>query len=620
MTSTSLLDAALSHHNTESAVLAVNKDKKPYHKGWDRWLTERQTEEEVNAEFANGVFGLGLLMWPGSPYAALDFDGKHAEEAWQSTSIELPTTARNFTRSGGTHLIFRMPKDVTELKRKIRLARVDCDCQKDGKPKPCGVDLLVNGYACFPPTPGYSEDPDHPLEDAVPLPWEIINLAKLQEKSKTTTGNADGKIPQGERNSTLTSLAGTMRGRGMSVEAIRSALHEENKIRCDPPLDDREIESIVKGASGWAQGEPKEKPNRTPITVKVSDVQREEVSWLWTNRIPRGKLTIIDGDPGVGKSFLSLAIATAVTCGCGLPGELEQRDPQNVLIMSAEDGLADTIRPRLEDMGADISRAIAFRGLIDEKERERPLTLSDLDVIEKAIHEHKPALIIIDPIIAFTASKDTHKANEVRGLLAPLAALAEKHCVAILAIRHLNKGTAKAAYRGQGSIDFLAACRSAFLAGEDPENPAVKVLIHAKANLGPKMPSLTYSIDEGRFLWGEESTHTAEQLLAQPPEGEEQTVMVEARGFLHDLLSNAPVASGDVFKQGKAEGISMTTLKRAKRVLGVKAQKLGFKNGWEWELPPKGTKNPEGAHHNNVDPFGPNEPLRQKRTPWGEVS
>ena len=139
---------------------------------------------------------------------------------------------------------------------------------------------------------------------------------------------------------------------------------------------------------------------------------------------------------------------------------------------------------------------------MDEEGQERPLNLADLDVIEKAILEHHAALVIVDPIIAYVAGKDTHKANEVRGLLAPLAALAEKFKIAILAIRHLNKGTGKAAYRGQGSVDFLAACRSAFLAGEDPDNPSQKVFCHIKANLGPKTASLTYTINEGRFSVG----------------------------------------------------------------------------------------------------------------------
>ncbi len=147
--------------------------------------------------------------------------------------------------------------------------------------------------------------------------------------------------------------------------------------------------------------------------------------------------------------------------------------------------------------------------------------------------------------------RDTHKANEVRGLLAPLAALAEKYKIAVLAIRHLNKAATKAAYRGQGSVDFLAACRSVFLAGEDPENPGQKVLCHIKANLGPKTASLTYTINEGRFLWGEETSITAEQILAVPIEGEERSKLEEAKRLLEDVLSNGPVASSRTGERSK---------------------------------------------------------------------
>ena len=260
----SLLGAALYHHGQGCAVLAVSEKKVPYHKGWDRWFSEPQTEQEVREEFANGAYGLGLLMWPGSQYTVLDFDGGHAEATWQATGIELPETAKNYTRSGWFHLIFRMPAEgVPGLKRKIRLVRADCDCKDtDDKPKPCGVDLLVNGFACFPPTPGYREDLDHSLEDAVPLPLDVIEFAQKHQESRPrgATGAVSGRVHHGERHSTLVSLAGTMRNRGMSIEAIRAALKADNENRFDPPVGDAEIEDILKSAGGWEQGAAKPKP------------------------------------------------------------------------------------------------------------------------------------------------------------------------------------------------------------------------------------------------------------------------------------------------------------------------------------------------------------------------
>jgi putative DNA primase/helicase len=253
-----LIDGALSLHAKGCAVIAVRENKAPYREGWTRWLKEKQTEQEVRREFANGAYGLGVLMWPGSPYVALDFDGVHAEEAWKSSGFEFIETARNVTRSGGVHLILRVPPDFTEdLKRQIRLVRVNCDCRKNGKPAPCGVDLLLNGFACFPPTPSYHEDADHPLESAVEIPSAIIEFAlKLQRAGRSgpkTTGDSQGRVTQGERHSTLVSLAGSMFARGMSPEAIRAALKADNETRFDPPLGERDIENVMKSVGKWSQ-------------------------------------------------------------------------------------------------------------------------------------------------------------------------------------------------------------------------------------------------------------------------------------------------------------------------------------------------------------------------------
>jgi len=359
---------------------------------------------------------------------------------------------------------------------------------------------------------------------------------------------------------------------------------------------------------------------RTPITVRISDVQRENVSWLWQDRVPIGKLTLIEGNPGLGKSWLTLAIATAVSTGSALPGDVA-REAANSILMSAEDGLADTIRPRLEDMGAVLDRVIALRGMMSEAGREQSITLADLDVLETVIIAEKPRLVIVDPIIAFTGGKDTHKANEVRSLLAPLAALAEKHSCAIVAVRHLNKSTAQALYRGQGSIDFVAACRSAFVVGENPDDAEERVLCHLKSNLAPKTSSLAFGIDQGRFGWKGESSLTAEQVLAVPAEGEEKTRQGDAKSFLEELLADGPVNSAEVEKQAKAAGIARATLWRAKGALEVSAKKTGFNGGWQWHIPDRRySSSPEDTHTKTVSTLGKNEDLRDKESGWEDVS
>ena len=334
------------------------------------------------------------------------------------------------------------------------------------------------------------------------------------------------------------------------------------------------LQTNGKGKYGGAQ----------PVLVRVSDVEREEVAWLWEGRIPLGKLTLLEGDPGVGKSFCSLAIATAVTRGSGLPGQTKTA-PGCVLILSAEDGIADTIRPRLEDMGADLKRISILRGAKDRKGQERSVSLADLDILERAINIEKPRLCVVDPLVAYLGSGiDEWKASSVRSVLGPLAGLAEKTGSAVVGIRHLIKSTARAVYKGAGSIDFLAACRSAFVFGENPDTPGDFVMAHVKSSLAPKAASLSYSIVHGRFLWGGESPITAERLVVTPATGEEASEKGEAEGFLREILSAGSLASSEVKKQAREAGVSERTLWRAKTSMGVKAIKDG-RGGWSWSLP-----------------------------------
>jgi len=197
--------------------------------------------------------------------------------------------------------------------------------------------------------------------------------------------------------------------------------------------------------------------------VRLSDVTPEKVEFLSYPYIPLGKLTLLDGDPGVGKSTLSLAIAAGVTLGKGVPG-MVKADPGNVLVLSCEDGLSDTIRPRLDASGADVQKVFALRGVMTLDEE-------GLEALTHHLTEIRPRLVIIDPLVGYLGGKvDMHKGNEVRQVTAGLAELAEEFHCSFLAIRHLTKGGRdKAIYRGIGSIDFTAAARSVLLAGTDPE-------------------------------------------------------------------------------------------------------------------------------------------------------
>ena len=312
--------------------------------------------------------------------------------------------------------------------------------------------------------------------------------------------------------------------------------------------------------------------------IRLSEVQPVEVEWLWKPYVPLGKLTIIEGDPGVGKSFLTLAIASAGSRGNALPGD-NHGEPFTSLILTAEDGLADTLRPRVDRMGADPSKIVVLDELV-------MLDEPGLARIDEATIETGAKLVVIDPLVAYIGSgTDIHRANETRAQLAPLANLAERQNVAICVVRHLAKGRTKAIYAGLGSIDFIAAVRSALLVGFDPSDEKTRVMAHTKANLAPRGASQAFTVDTtGTFMWAGESELTAQDLLSLPSV---PTARDDASEFLLDLLTDGPVRATEVYRLATERGISGRTLQRAKKSVGVRSQRVGIGAGSysEWHLP-----------------------------------
>jgi len=307
----------------------------------------------------------------------------------------------------------------------------------------------------------------------------------------------------------------------------------------------------------------------------------------WKPYIPLGKLTLFDGDPAVGKSWASCALAAAVTRGDGLPGMLEtgQRD---VLLLSAEDGLSDTVRPRLEALGADLKRIKAHPALtLDERGFQQ---------LEVRVARYKPALIILDPLFAFVGGKkDIYRDNEARTVTTPLAELAQAHSCAIVAVRHLTKQQQKAIYAGSGSMAFIGAARSALLFGHDSNNTQKFGFVHAKSNLAPKGSAIGYNIERtwdgrGKFVWTGESDLTAEQILAMPDcKGKRAPTTSRAKEFLRDILGENELPAEEVKTHAKSIGISSATLRRAAEELGIihdRESKGNSGNGkWLWKLP-----------------------------------
>ena len=303
-----------------------------------------------------------------------------------------------------------------------------------------------------------------------------------------------------------------------------------------------------------------------PETVKIirmSDVELTPVEWLWKPYLPFGKLSVLQGNPGEGKTYFAMHLAAACTNGKLLPN-MERMEPFNVIYQTAEDGLGDTVKPRLIEAGADLDRVL----VIDDSDVQ--LTLSD-ERIEKAIIENNARLVIIDPIQAYLgADVDMNRANEVRPIFMRLGQVAQRTGSAILLIGHLNKAAGmQSLQRGLGSIDIAAAVRSVMFIGKLKHDPTMRILTHEKSSLAPPGASLAFSLgDEGGFRWVGEYDITADEMLSGI-EPQRETKTQQAKDLIFTLLAGGKqVLSEDIDKAALERGIPGRTVRDAKRELG----------------------------------------------------
>ncbi len=314
----------------------------------------------------------------------------------------------------------------------------------------------------------------------------------------------------------------------------------------------------------------------------LSEVNPEEIVWLWDPYIPLKKLTLVEGDPSSGKTYLLLAIAASVTAGHSLPDQYGKVAPPtsdrgNVLYITAEDGIADTIRPRAEKVGADLTRLFVPRN-------PQSFSLADPAILSNAMRRYTPRLVVLDPLQAFLgADIDMHRANEVRPLMTTLLALAIEHTCAIVAIRHWTKAPGgRAKHRGQGNVDSTAAARSALSVGESPEDDTLRIMAHAKSSLSKSGLSIVFSIQDEGLQWCGTSMLTADELSAAQPERHKKQRQ-NAMEWLRDYLRDGPQHSVTIIAAAQAVGINEKALRKAKEYLGVLAAKEA--NAWYWRLP-----------------------------------
>lgn len=351
------------------------------------------------------------------------------------------------------------------------------------------------------------------------------------------------------------------------------------------------MKTIENKKAEWKRSEPELK------LINMESVKVEQIEWLLYPFIPFGKVTIIQGDPGEGKTTMVLQIIAKLTIGEpillnkksqkeaqqdseeNLKQEVLSQDnpiqPVNVIYQTAEDGLGDTIKPRLLAAGADCSRVL----VIDD--REQPLTMVDVR-IEEAIMQTKARMVVLDPIQGFLGTDvDMHRANEIRPLMKRMAVLAEKYHCAIILIGHMNKNSnGKSSYRGLGSIDFQAAARSVLIVGRLKDEPETRVMCHVKSSLAPEGKSVAFRLDkETGFQWIGEYDISADDLLSGDARGQKSRI---AKEFLLDILADGGMAQKKIEEEASKQGIKKKTLRNAKQELEIDSVKRG--NQWFWIL------------------------------------
>ena len=310
--------------------------------------------------------------------------------------------------------------------------------------------------------------------------------------------------------------------------------------------------------------------------IRMSEVDTQTVEWLWEPYIPFGKVTIVQGNPGEGKTYFAMRLAAACTNRKPLPG-METLEPFNIIYQTAEDGLGDTVKPRLMEADADLEKVL----VIDD--RDTPLTLAD-ERIARAIRENNARLVIIDPVQAFLGTDvDMNRANEVRPIFRSLGDIAQATGCAIVLIGHLNKAAGtQSTYRGLGSIDITAAVRSLLFIGKLKDSPTTRVLIHEKSSLAPPGQSLAFSLgDEKGFEWIGAYDITADELLAGTDTAKAESKTAQAEMLILELLADGKkMPSAELEKAVNDRGISSRTMRTAKSRIGDRL--VTEKDGTAW--------------------------------------
>lgn len=440
--------------------------------------------------------------------------------------------------------------DITQV------LRIPGSCNHKYDPVPKGKLLWkeLKPYSQIVTMDGYSESASEILQKHKISPFLI---KKLYSEA----------VP-GKRSEVLWKLENLLCEKGLNKEEIKTVIKESpwNKFSKRENQLDRELDKVIES---HPQLRNEKRKNSSLISlVSLDEVKTEVVEWLWYPYIPFGKVTIIEGDPGLGKSWLTMSLAHAVASGTKLPCNPAGTHKGKVIIMSAEDGLSDTIKPRLESLGDKGVNILAI-----------PEPVNITPAVEKALLELlkgiDPKLIIIDPLVAYMGGNiDLHKANETRSVMTRIARIAEETHAAVVCVRHLSKGAKdKAIYRGIGSIDLTAAARSCLAVGRNPEEPNEgRIICHIKSNLAPLGQPMSYYLRPGNkkqpFEWGEQVMVDVNAVLNQEPTTAKGQIQ-EAEEFLTEYLSQGEKSTTEIKREAESKGITWDFIKKAKKSLKI---------------------------------------------------
>lgn len=621
---TALPEAAVSYRQMGLSVIPVGRDKVPLVE-WAEYQRELPHPDEVAVWWDQWPgANIGVVTGSVSRLVVLDADGPKGLASLKALGTPGTTwLSRTGRPEGGWQQFFQHPGVRVPNRAGLRPG---LDVRGDG------------GYVIVPPSVHASgrryewltAPGELPLE---PFPEPILGLL-LTPPPNGHPPTEEGAIPQGQRNDHLYRIARAIHARGITPAALLAALLEENLTRCAPPLSEAEVREIAEHANRQPDRADftasrttmvkttSQTPTATasePILVRLADVAPESVSWLWPGCLARGKLTLLVGDPGLGKSLVTLDAAARVSTGREWP-DAGHAPLGDVVLLTAEDGLADTVRPRLDALDGDAARVHVLRA-VRQGETERGFGLAaDLPALESSVTRTAAGLVVIDPLSAYLGKTDSYKDAEVRGLLAPLATLAERHSIAVLVVMHLTKDSQRPAiHRPGGSIGFVGAARVVLAVGRDSEDEERRLLVPVKSNLTAPPPALAYRVvgdpaGRARVQWEPDPVEgaDADALLAQgaPVDREERR---EADDLLRELLAEGERPAAQMFAAARANGISDRTLKRAKWRLDVQARHEGRPGqpggAWWWSLPEpagvaKGANNsPKSAPPDEVAPF-----------------